>query len=144
MPEAFDFHRYGTPREVMREVFSYLGELSIKGGWGYTKEDAVIIDKNDPVVEPGTLFNGVALEYIFIEIATISSSSLSGPKATAMPASNIKETDKSSNRIRSMTGSTIVSCTKSPVFANKTTKRSKTNGKRRYGHRTRVSISTGI
>jgi len=67
MSEAFDFHRYGTPREVMCDVFSYLGELPIKGGWGYTKDDAVIIDKNDPVVEPGILFNGVALEYTFIE-----------------------------------------------------------------------------
>jgi len=67
MLEVFNFHRYGIPREVMRDVFSYLGELPIKGGWGYTEEDAVIIDKNNPVVESGILFNGVLDEYTFIE-----------------------------------------------------------------------------
>lgn len=43
------------------------GELPIRGGWGYTKEDAVIIDKNDPVVPKGLPFDGHTIEYIFVE-----------------------------------------------------------------------------
>ena len=37
------------------------------GGWGYSPDDAVIIDKNDPVVPKGKPFHGVGLEYVFVE-----------------------------------------------------------------------------
>ena len=43
------------------------GELPISGGWGYSKEDAVVIDKEDPVVSKGMPFDGVGIEYIFVE-----------------------------------------------------------------------------
>ena len=58
-----------TPRQIIFEDFkkSINGELPITGGWGYTKEDAVIIDKNDPTVPAGVPFNGVSIEYIFVE-----------------------------------------------------------------------------
>jgi len=58
-----------TPRQIIFEDFkkSIDGELPIAGGWGYTKEDAVIIDKNDPTVPTGLPFNGVSIEYIFVE-----------------------------------------------------------------------------
>ncbi|MCF8067444.1 MAG: hypothetical protein K9L30_02550 [Desulfobacterales bacterium] len=57
-----------TPREIITMDFKLLkGELPISGGWGYSKEDAVIIDKNDPVVPTGMPFDGVGIEYIFVE-----------------------------------------------------------------------------
>lgn len=55
-------------RQVLFEDFKSLGkELPIKGGWGYTREDAIIIDKNDPIVNCGLPFDGVAIEYIIVE-----------------------------------------------------------------------------
>jgi len=57
-----------TPRQVIFEDYKSLnGELPIAGGWGYTKADAVIIDKNDPVVPEGLPFDGVGIEYVFAE-----------------------------------------------------------------------------
>lgn len=41
--------------------------MPIRGGWGYTKADACIIDKNDPLVPVGMPFDGVGLEYVFVE-----------------------------------------------------------------------------
>lgn len=54
-----------TPREIIEKDFKIY--LPIRGGWGYTKDDACIIDKNDPIVNPALPFNGVSLEYIFVE-----------------------------------------------------------------------------
>jgi hypothetical protein len=57
-----------TPRQIISEDYKSLnGELPLGGGWGYTKDDAVIIDKNDPVVPEGLPFDGVGIEYIFVE-----------------------------------------------------------------------------
>jgi hypothetical protein len=57
-----------TPRQIIFENYKSLnGELPITGGWGYAKDDAVIIDKNDPVVPEGLPFDGVDIEYIFVE-----------------------------------------------------------------------------
>ena len=44
-------------------------DLPIRGGWGYTKEDACIIDKNDPIVDPDSPmpFYGIGYEKIFVE-----------------------------------------------------------------------------
>ena len=57
-----------TPRQIIFEDYKSLdGELPITGGWGYTKDDAVIIDKNDPVVPEGLPFDGVSIEYVFVE-----------------------------------------------------------------------------
>ena len=44
-----------------------LGNLPIKGGWGYSQATACLIDKNDPTVDPGRPFNGVEIEYVFTE-----------------------------------------------------------------------------
>jgi hypothetical protein len=60
-----------TPRKILADDFKSLGgELPIHGGWGYTKTDACIIDKNDPSVDPDFPFDGVGLEYIFVEKRT--------------------------------------------------------------------------
>jgi hypothetical protein len=57
-----------TPREILATDFPSLGgELPIHGGWGYSREDAVIIDKDDPVVPRDAPFDGVGLEYFFVE-----------------------------------------------------------------------------
>ena len=67
-----------SPREVLLKAFNEaIGqelnifnnktgyEMPIKGGWGYSKEDATIIDKFDPVVDQNVPFDGINLEYIF-------------------------------------------------------------------------------
>lgn len=57
-----------TPREIIAADFKSLrDELPISGGWGYSKEDAVVIDKNDPVVPKGLPFDGIGIEYVFVE-----------------------------------------------------------------------------
>ena len=57
-----------TPREIIAADFKSIPkELPISGGWGYSKEDAVVIDKYDPVVPKGMPFDGVGIEYIFVE-----------------------------------------------------------------------------
>lgn len=57
-----------TPRQILAKDFGLLeAELPISGGWGYSKEDACIIDKNDSTVNASLSFNGVAIEYIFVE-----------------------------------------------------------------------------
>lgn len=57
-----------TPREILEADFKALRSgFPICGGWGYSRADACIIDKNDPVVDQSIPFNGVALEYVFVE-----------------------------------------------------------------------------
>ena len=43
--------------------------IPVRGGWGYSAEDACIIDKNDPIIDPdGPMpFYGVGFEKIFVE-----------------------------------------------------------------------------
>ena len=43
-------------------------KLPVKGGWGYTKDKAIIIDKNDSVVLDKEAFDGVQLEYELIDV----------------------------------------------------------------------------
>lgn len=56
-----------SPRQIIAADFKSLGEIPVAGGWGYTLDDAVIIDKNDPIVPKGIPFDGVGLEYAFVE-----------------------------------------------------------------------------
>ncbi len=56
-----------SPRDVIAAWFPSAGELPIRGGWGYTQADACIIDRHDPVVVPGLPFDGVGLEYLFVQ-----------------------------------------------------------------------------
>ncbi len=59
-----------TPRKVMRNIFTSIDEFPISGGWGYSMEDAVAIDKDDPIVDKVLPFNGVEIEYIFARYRT--------------------------------------------------------------------------
>lgn len=57
-----------SPREILAADFKSLrGGLPIRGGWGYSQADACIIDKNDPLVDPSEPFDGVGVEYVFVE-----------------------------------------------------------------------------
>ena len=56
-----------APRTVLPVFFKSLGDIPIGGGWGYTIDDAVVIDKNDPTVSRELPFDGVGLEYVFVE-----------------------------------------------------------------------------
>lgn len=57
-----------SPREVLAADFKSLsGGLPIRGGWGYSQAEACIIDKNDSLVDPSVPFNGVGVEYVFVE-----------------------------------------------------------------------------
>ena len=42
-------------------------DLPIGGGWGYSKDDCVVIDKNDPTVNAKLPFEGTQVEYTFVE-----------------------------------------------------------------------------
>lgn len=57
-----------SPREILAADFKSLcGGLPIHGGWGYTKADACIIEKDDPFVDPSIPFDGISVEYAFVE-----------------------------------------------------------------------------
>lgn len=42
-------------------------EFPIQGGWGYTKDDAIVIDTNDPIIPKDLPFDGIGLEYAIVE-----------------------------------------------------------------------------
>jgi hypothetical protein len=54
-----------SPRQIIFEDFKI--ELPIKGGWGYGFSNACVIDKSDPSLNPNMPFNGVSIEYLFVE-----------------------------------------------------------------------------
>ena len=59
---------YPKAREILLTDFPSLRhDLPIRGGWGYTMEDAVIIDRNDPAAQNYPLFDYVSMEYTFVE-----------------------------------------------------------------------------
>lgn len=57
----------GTPREILERHNPSMGSIPISGGWGYSQEDCVIINKNDPSVNQSMPFFGVDYEYLFVE-----------------------------------------------------------------------------
>jgi hypothetical protein len=54
-----------SPRQIILEDFKI--DLPISGGWGYNLETACVIDKNDSTVSKVIPFNGVSVEYVFVE-----------------------------------------------------------------------------
>lgn len=68
MQSLYPIKSLESPRDILAADFKSLrGGLPIRGGWGYTQADACIIDKNDPLVDPSLPFDGVGMEYIFVE-----------------------------------------------------------------------------
>lgn len=54
-----------SPRQIIFEDFKI--DLPISGGWGYDFESACVIDKNDSTVSQVIPFNGISIEYVFVE-----------------------------------------------------------------------------
>ena len=54
-----------SPRLYLKNSFDL--DLPISGGWGYSIEDCVIIDKTDPKVDQSLPFDGTKVEQTFIE-----------------------------------------------------------------------------
>ena len=54
-----------SPRQIILEDFKM--DLPITGGWGYDFDTACVIDKNDPSVNQNMPFDGVGIEYVFVE-----------------------------------------------------------------------------
>lgn len=54
-----------TPREWIMDNIDK--ELPVQGGWGYGEDDLCIIDKNDPIVDSEAPFDGIEIEYEFLE-----------------------------------------------------------------------------
>lgn len=56
-------------RPALRDVImeSFKEDLPIKGGWGYSIEDAIIIDRDDSTVDKSIPFPGVAIEYNIVD-----------------------------------------------------------------------------
>ena len=54
-----------SPRQIIFEDFKI--DLPITGYWGYEIESACIIDKNDSTVSKAMPFDGVGIEYVFVE-----------------------------------------------------------------------------
>ena len=65
MKEPLQLVTKESPRQIIFEDFKL--DLPIKGGWGYDFETACIIDKNDPTLSSAMPFNGIDIEYVFIE-----------------------------------------------------------------------------
>jgi hypothetical protein len=80
MPSPSPIQSPTSPRQVLAEHFKTIGELPIRGGWGYTKADACIIDKDDPAVNPAIPFAGMNLQYLFVEKRIYEELIISRPK----------------------------------------------------------------
>ena len=65
MKEPLQLVTKESPRQIIFEDFKI--DLPIKGGWGYDFETACIIDKNDPTLNTAMPFNGIDIEYVFVE-----------------------------------------------------------------------------
>ena len=59
---------YPAPREILREHFPRTAkQCCFKGGWGYDADDAVVVQEFDPEIDPDEKYDGVSLEYAFID-----------------------------------------------------------------------------
>ena len=58
---------YPEPRDILRKHFPIIkDELCIRGGWGYGREDAVIVYSFDEEINPNQHFDGISLENVCI------------------------------------------------------------------------------
>lgn len=64
-PGLYNAGKKYSLRQVILEDFKI--DLPIKGGWGYSTADAVVINKNDETVKPGLPFDGIGIERIVVE-----------------------------------------------------------------------------
>ena len=59
---------YPAPREILRSHFPRTADqCNFSGGWGYDAEHAVTVKEFDPEINPDEHFDGISLEYAFID-----------------------------------------------------------------------------
>lgn len=63
-----DFYKDWEPQVLLSRKYRSQPALPIRGGWGYSKEDAVVIDKSHPAAANFQPFNGVEIEHLFIQL----------------------------------------------------------------------------
>jgi hypothetical protein len=57
-----------STRDVLNKIFEFPDDaLPISGGWGYSREDACVIEADHLSQTPGAPFNGLAVERLFAE-----------------------------------------------------------------------------
>ena len=54
-----------SPRIFLKNAYSL--ELPITGGWGYSVDDSVVINKNDPALPKGHSVDAPSIEHLFFE-----------------------------------------------------------------------------
>ena len=63
-----EFYRDWEPQVLLSRKYRSQPALPIRGGWGYSKEDAVVIDTLHPAAANFRPFNGVEIEHLFIQL----------------------------------------------------------------------------
>ncbi len=59
---------YPAPREILQQHFPRTAnQCNFSGGWGYDADHATIVKEFDPEINPDDKFDGVSLEYAFID-----------------------------------------------------------------------------
>lgn len=59
---------YPLPRTILQQHFPRTAnQCNFSGGWGYDADHAVIVKEFDPEINPDEKFDGVSLEYAFID-----------------------------------------------------------------------------
>ncbi len=59
---------YPAPREILRQHFPRTADqCNFSGGWGYDADHATVVKEFDPEINPDEKFDGVSLEYAFID-----------------------------------------------------------------------------
>ena len=56
------------PQEFLAGKYRSIPALPIRGGWGYSEADAVVIDKSHPAAANFKPFNGVQVEHLFARL----------------------------------------------------------------------------
>lgn len=62
------FYKDWEPQVFLARKYKSQPALPIRGGWGYSKDDAVVIDKTHPAAANFQPFNGVEVEHLFIQL----------------------------------------------------------------------------
>lgn len=63
-----DFHRDWEPQVLLSRKYKSQPALPIRGCWGYSEADAVVIDRSHPAASNFQPFNGVEVEHIFARL----------------------------------------------------------------------------
>jgi len=63
-----DFYRDWEPQDLLARKYKSMSPLPIRGGWGYSKEDAVVIDTTHPAAAHWQPFQGVRIEHAFAQL----------------------------------------------------------------------------